>query len=51
VPKDFHGSGHYKLKDTKTLELIGIYLGDKKSSNDGNHKVGNKCRYTFARIP
>ena len=51
VPKDFRGSGHYKLKDNKTLELIGAYLDEKSSSNAGNHKIGNKCRYIFTRIP
>ena len=51
VPKDFHGSGHYKLKDNKTLELTGIYLGDKNSSSAGNSKAGNKCRYIFTRLP
>jgi len=49
VPEDFRGSGHYKLKDNKTLELTGIYLGHRNSSNAGRNKIGNKCRYIFAR--
>lgn len=51
VPKDFRGSGKYKLKDNETLELTGVYLGDKNpAAPPETSKIGAKCRYIFTRI-
>jgi hypothetical protein len=50
VPGDFRGSGTYKLKDRGTLELTGIYLGNRQNYKlPENAKIGSKCHYIFTR--
>jgi hypothetical protein len=51
IPADFRGKGKYKLKNGTTLELSGIYFGDRYVSGDTkNHKINPKCHYIFTRI-
>lgn len=50
VPPDFHGVGKYKIKPDGTLELIGIYLGEKRASGPRQNKNREPCRYVFTRI-
>lgn len=52
VPGNFSGTGKFKLKDDKTLEMSGIFLGDQRSATPrGNNPLKSKaCRYLFTRI-
>jgi len=51
VPGDFQGTGTYRLKDSNTLELTGIYLGDKGPSAPVEPaKIGKNCHYIFFKV-
>lgn len=51
IPADFHGNGKYKIKPDGTLELRGIYLGDRGPSGHGKQTSSpRECRYIFTRI-
>src|SRR5215469_15408839 len=44
VPKDFQGAGKFKLVDKNTLELTGVYLGEKNTTGqDTTASVHGKC--------
>jgi hypothetical protein len=51
VPRNFRGVGKFKLTGKNTLELTGVYLGNKNNSGqDSTTQVSEKCRYLFNRI-
>lgn len=55
MPQDFRGSGKYRVNKDGTLEMSGLYLGDKHPAvpveQRKEHKDRTDCRYVFARIP
>src|SRR5579864_249336 len=52
VPADFQGTGKFKLTDKDTLEVTGVYLGEKKTFGDQRTpQASGRCRYIFTRIP
>lgn len=52
IPKDFQGAGKFKVKDKKTIELSGVYLGLPRSdaSGQGKSTPPKACRYVFSRV-
>ena len=52
VPGNFSGTGKFKLKDKKTLEMDGIFLGEKRSATptENNPQKSKVYRYLFIRI-
>ena len=52
VPGNFKGTGKFKLKDDKTLEMNGIFLGEQRSttSRENGPQKDKTCQYVFTRI-
>lgn len=52
IPKDFQGAGKFKVKDKRTVELSGVYLGLPRgdASGQGNSASPKSCRYVFSRM-